>query len=73
MLQLVVGEVDGNDLSCAGGLGADEGCQADATESDDRDGRPDADLGRIDDRADAREHCAAEKGRLIEAESMDRS
>ncbi len=66
MLQLVVGQVDGDDLPRAGGLRADQRRQADAAEADHRDRRADAHLRGVDDRADAGEHRAAEQRGFVE-------
>ena len=64
--ELFVREIDGDDLASAGELCAEDRAQADAAEADHRDRCAGLDPGRVDDRADAGQHRAAEQSRKLE-------
>ena len=59
-LQLLVEPVDGDDLARAGGMRAEQRGKADAAEADDRHRGTERNARRVDDRADTRQHGAAE-------------
>ena len=59
-------DIDGNDSRGLGHLGADDGCQADTAQAEDRHRGALADLGGVEHRADAGGHTTAEQTDLLQ-------